>query len=344
MMNKKTTVFKIILLVLCMLQIMNCATENNVTAEKTEINTEETITDFGRHYIDLFYNGRLEELFAVFSDSMKEGLPMESLTSFHEDILTYIGLEKELESEEVIFENGIYYYSRIYNALKYSEKMLAQLAIDESGIIYSIYINVLPVVADNPNLDYITKTNLVLPFESEWYVIWGGRTLEQNYHAAYMDQRFVYDFLIVKNGSSYKNDGKNNEDYYCFGMELYAPADGVIHTVENNVHDNVPGVMNNEYPPGNFIVIDHENGEYSIMAHFKQSSIVVKPGDTVKQGQFLGLCGNSGNSSEPHLHFHMQDTPIFGNGIGIPAFFNNYFADGLPVEKGEPVQGQIIKK
>jgi murein DD-endopeptidase MepM/ murein hydrolase activator NlpD len=61
-------------------------------------------------------------------------------------------------------------------------------------------------------------------------------------------------------------------------------------------------------------------------------------------GDTLGLCGNSGNSSEPHLHYHLQDAPTFGKADGLPAFFVDYLADDKPVARGEPVQGQVIRR
>jgi len=64
----------------------------------------------------------------------------------------------------------------------------------------------------------------------------------------------------------------------------------------------------------------------------------------VKQGQIIGRCGNSGNTSEPHLHYHLQNSPKFGQSEGLPAQFVNYVADGERVERGEPVQGQRIMK
>lgn len=63
----------------------------------------------------------------------------------------------------------------------------------------------------------------------------------------------------------------------------------------------------------------------------------------MKAGQTLGLCGNSGNSSEPHLHYHLQNTGIFFDGDGLPAQFLNYVADGKAVERGEPRKGQQVR-
>ncbi|MBW7945575.1 MAG: peptidoglycan DD-metalloendopeptidase family protein, partial [Sphingomonadaceae bacterium] len=66
-------------------------------------------------------------------------------------------------------------------------------------------------------------------------------------------------------------------------------------------------------------------------------------GDTVKAGQTLGLCGNSGRTSEPHIHFHLQTGATFADaGTGLPANFHDMLVDGRPARDGEPVRGQAI--
>jgi murein DD-endopeptidase MepM/ murein hydrolase activator NlpD len=96
-------------------------------------------------------------------------------------------------------------------------------------------------------------------------------------------------------------------------------------------------------PAGNYVILDLDNDEYALLAHLKGNSILVEKGEDVEPGQHLGECGNSGNTSEPHLHFHLQDNPEFGKGRGLPAYFLSYTADGEHVERGEPVQGQTIE-
>jgi murein DD-endopeptidase MepM/ murein hydrolase activator NlpD len=100
--------------------------------------------------------------------------------------------------------------------------------------------------------------------------------------------------------------------------------------------------MNSRQIYGNHVVIDFSNGEFGVMCHFKKGSIRVKAGDLVKSHQILGLCGNSGNSSEPHLHIHLQDGKTLGSATGLPALFSNYMADGKMVQLGVPVRGQSI--
>jgi len=86
---------------------------------------------------------------------------------------------------------------------------------------------------------------------------------------------------------------------------VLAPAAGVVVNVVNDFTENHIGDLPPE-KPGNLIIIDHLNGEYSVLAHMKKSSISVSEGDTVRSGQMIGLCGNNGYSFGPHIHFHMQ--------------------------------------
>ncbi|HJQ38625.1 MAG TPA: peptidoglycan DD-metalloendopeptidase family protein [Thermoanaerobaculia bacterium] len=192
--------------------------------------------------------------------------------------------------------------------------------------------------------DYQTKSQLQLPFDGEWYVFWGGRTLEQNYHAVARDQRFAYDLVIRRKGFSHSGKRDENASYFCWDQPIYAPAAGTVTESVDGVEDNKPGVMNPSAPAGNHLVIDHGNGEYSLLAHFRKGTVVPKVGADVKQGQLVGRCGNSGNSSEPHLHYHLQNAPKYGEGDGLPAQFTNYTANGAALKRGEPVRGERIKR
>lgn len=196
--------------------------------------------------------------------------------------------------------------------------------------------------ADTGTEGYRTKTDLSLPFTGEWYAFWGGHDAYQNYHVVAPTQRFAYDFLVVRDGASHTGDGAENTDYYCFGRPVLAPAAGTVTVASDTLPDNSPGEMTAEAPPGNHVVIDHGNGEYSLLAHFRSGSIRVSAGDPVRAGQVLGECGNSGNSSEPHVHYHLQTGPAFGEGVGLPAPFTDFRADGEVVERGEPVRGQMV--
>lgn len=191
--------------------------------------------------------------------------------------------------------------------------------------------------------EYRTHAALYLPFDEEWHVYWGGRTVGKNRHAVARDQRFAYDFLILKERCSFSGAGNENSQYYCFGQGVYAPGDGVVIDVIDAIPDNVPGVMNADVPSGNHVVLDHGESEFSVIAHLQHGSVKVRKGDIVRAGDLAGLCGNSGNSSEPHLHYHLQNSGVLFRAEGLPAQFLDYVADGKPVTRGEPVAGQTIR-
>ncbi|MCC6651955.1 MAG: peptidoglycan DD-metalloendopeptidase family protein [Candidatus Eisenbacteria bacterium] len=192
------------------------------------------------------------------------------------------------------------------------------------------------------HLEYVTKTALRLPFEGEWFVVWGGRTVAQNYHAATRDQRFALDVLMVKDGSTHKGDGKALTDYWCYGQKALAPGAGTVVWMRDSLPDNAPGQTDAKNAIGNGVVIDHGNGEYSLLGHMQPKSLRVKTGDRVKAGQLLGLVGNSGNTSEPHIHYHLQNGPKPFDADGLPIPFTNLLVDGAPVAKAEVVKGQMV--
>jgi len=191
------------------------------------------------------------------------------------------------------------------------------------------------------------ETRLSLPFKGRWRVAWGGDTKELNQHHDVPNQRFAFDFLGAnEEGKTRKGDGRVNEDYFAFGREILAPADGTVTDVINGVRDNVPGSMNPYSGLGNAVFIQHREHEVSVLAHLKLGSITVKVGNKVKRGQVIALCGNSGNSSEPHLHYHLQNTPIIQDGTGIKCYFEKVIVIDGGDKKAKmnysPIKGDII--
>jgi murein DD-endopeptidase MepM/ murein hydrolase activator NlpD len=220
-----------------------------------------------------------------------------------------------------------------------------RVVLDEQDKIVGLWFG--PHAADIP-VPEKHVTVLRLPFAGRWQVVWGGDTKELNQHHDTPNQQYAFDLLGVnEQGRTRKGDGTRNEDFYAFGREVLAPADGVVTEVIEGVRDNQPGSMNPYSALGNAVFIQHRQSEVSVLAHFKQGSIRVKAGDQVKTGQALGLCGNSGNSSEPHLHYHLQNTPIIQDATGIKCFFENVVLtrDGKSVPQGHysPVKGDVVE-
>jgi hypothetical protein len=186
---------------------------------------------------------------------------------------------------------------------------------------------------------------LGLPFAGAWVVGWGGETPAHNYHVAARPQRYALDLAIWRAGATHRGDGKRNEDHWAWGQPIHAPVDGLVVTATDGAPDNVPGVIP-EIPTseaaGNHVVIELGPRAYLFLAHFQQGSVTVRPGARVRAGDHLGLCGNSGRSSEPHLHLHVQDSSTLSRGDGLPVVFANVLVDGVRVERAIPRQGQIL--
>jgi hypothetical protein len=137
-------------------------------------------------------------------------------------------------------------------------------------------------------------------------------------------QRFAIDFLqIDSTGSSHRpgSDPLKNESYYAYGTELLAVADGIVAATKDSIPQNVPGKLpkvDMATVGGNFVGIDIGGGKFALYAHAQPGSLRVKVGDRVKRGQVVALLGNSGNSTEPHVHFQIADGPAFLTSEGLP--------------------------
>jgi len=158
-------------------------------------------------------------------------------------------------------------------------------------------------------LDY-RYFNFKLPFMGSWKV-------SQGYNGSIThksDWAEALDFVIEDDEQrTYKNAGGKPEDYYCFGKPVLACGDGIVVTAIDKIDDNAVGSVNMKENWGNSIVIQHAAGLYSKVSHLKKASLKVKVGDCVKQGDIIALCGSSGRSPEPHLHFQLQTTPGIGS-------------------------------
>lgn len=177
--------------------------------------------------------------------------------------------------------------------------------------------------------NYHCKVEYRLPFEGEWAVVNGGVDKVLSHSWSILAQRYAYDFLVLdQEGHSFHGEPNNPDNYYCYGKKIVAPADGIVIQVHNKLPDSRiygNGMVDNHVKDirGNFIIIKHAEKEYSFIAHIKPNSILVKEGQKVLQGDEIGSCGNSGNSSEPHVHFHIQDGKSVFASAGLPISFQN---------------------
>ena len=139
---------------------------------------------------------------------------------------------------------------------------------------------------------------------------------------AYIAQRFAIDWVrIGPDGSTFHGDPKKNTSYLAYGTDALAVADGVVAAIKDGISENVPGeraqAVTLENVAGNHVLLDLGSGRRTLYAHLQPGSLRVKVGDRVRRGQVLGLVGNTGNSTEPHLHFHVAEgeSPLAAEGI-----------------------------
>lgn len=184
-----------------------------------------------------------------------------------------------------------------------------------------------------------------LPADAPLQVIWGGDSRAANQHVIVPDQRWAYDFLV----EPYFSGTAALEDYGCYGIPVVAPVAGLVTVAHDGEPDEVPGQASNNAtaPTGNYVVIKLEDtGTYLVIAHLKPGSLAVSAGQQVEEGQQIGQCGNSGNTSEPHIHIHHQrQDPAqypFNFAEGLPLYFRDHNGPAMPQGGVEVVDGKPV--
>jgi murein DD-endopeptidase MepM/ murein hydrolase activator NlpD len=194
---------------------------------------------------------------------------------------------------------------------------------------------------------FLSKTNLILPIQGKLF-IWEGHDFYAHHRRVPLSDpkvsqmglransnRFALDFEIVDNdGSMYHGDPYDKSNWYCYGASIYAPGAGKVIGAENGIPDNRfegKSVVHPSLPAnadakglGNYVLIDHGNDEYSLMLHMQPGSVLVRQGETVRQGQKIGRIGFSGDTIFPHLHYSLLSGPEVSQEEGIPAYFSEY--------------------
>jgi len=155
---------------------------------------------------------------------------------------------------------------------------------------------------------------------------------------AYISQRFAIDWVeAYPDGKTYQGDPADNKNYRAYGHEIHAVADGTVTETKDGIPQNTPGAKSLAVPitletiGGNHVITDLGNGLYAFYAHMQPGTLRVKVGDKVHRGQVLGLLGNTGNSSEPHLHFDICNASSMLACEGFPYAFASFEVVG----KGE---------
>lgn len=175
------------------------------------------------------------------------------------------------------------------------------------------------------------------PLKGEGFLCNNTTVLINNIHPIYqmkykgitrVPERFCADWIKVDEAGNYfKEDYQICENWYVYGEKVYAVADGQVVSVKDGNADQSP-VFTQPIPTtlfdgdGNSVVI-HINGGYATYGHLIPNSILVKPGQIVKNGDVLGRVGNSGGSDAPHLHFGLHTDFPYYISEGLPYYFNS---------------------
>jgi Peptidase family M23 len=146
-------------------------------------------------------------------------------------------------------------------------------------------------------------------------------------------ETFAIDWVQADaHGLAYRTDGKKPEDWIGYGAEILAVAPGTVVEVVRDLPNVTPGKnpegLTIAQIAGNRVIIDMGSGHYAMYAHLAPGSIQLHVGDYVRQGQKLGLLGNTGNSSAPHLHFQVMDRPSSLDDTSLPFVFDHMNLEG----------------
>lgn len=189
-----------------------------------------------------------------------------------------------------------------------------------------------------------TYIHIQLPFFGEWFVSQGhdGKITHKE------DWQYAWDFVVTdEEKHTFRLPGEKLNDFYCYGLPVLSPGDGYVVTVIDDIDDNDIGDVDLANNWGNTVVIKHAEFLYSKISHIKKGSFKVKAGDWVKRGEVIALCGNSGRSPEPHIHFQQQAMPSVGaKTLKYPISYYITKENGKPVLKSfdYPQEGESIYK
>ena len=305
--------------------------------------SQQRIVVEGRAITALVRAGDADGIFARFTPELARAVPLAQVERVLGDTLGVAPIRRRLTESALPMAPSRRAYAADH---RWGTKRISlQLVLDAGGRLAAINLAPPAALPVDPNAGRPLRARLALPFRGTWWVFWGGPSERQNYHVVAPDQRHAYDLVVWRSGGTHRGAGTRNSDYWAWGKPLLAPAAGVVVESVDGVRDNRPQVQvdNRRAPAGNHVVLDLGNGEFALLAHMQRGSVEVRAGQRVRRGELLGRTGNSGNSSEPHLHFHVQDRAgLFAGARGLPVSFVDYSADGRRIARGSPVQGQFI--
>lgn len=215
---------------------------------------------------------------------------------------------------------------------------------------------------------------LVLPFEGRWLTENSPARRVPSHGSDLLGGRYAIDFVGVdeRRRTARRNDWRTAfftepvDRFFAFGRPLRAPHAGTV----VQVHDGEPDheARRSQFTlasyalgqaarlregvaaiAGNYVVIAVGPTEYVALVHLRKGSLNVAVGDTVASGQFLGECGNSGNSTQPHVHLQVMDSLDLATAHGVPLAFERFrewppgASQALIRETGIPTEGAVVE-
>ncbi len=184
------------------------------------------------------------------------------------------------------------------------------------------------------------------PFKHCWIVVRGGVRREESHSWGLVSQRYAYDMIRVED---YEKLGslcryRRLSDWATYGAPVLASADGVVVAVRDGVPDNEPVGrirLSTRVLDGNYVVIKHSECAYTLYAHLRRGSIVVREEDKVRRGEAVGEAGNSGMSTAPHLHFQLMTNPSIVYTRSIPVKMTYTSTRGEKYTR-HPRRGEVV--
>jgi hypothetical protein len=299
----------------------------------------------------LMFN-RVKDLHGWMSPSLRARVSAVELSATGDRLRHHYGRPIGIVEERVHREGTLTWYSGLWvygtgktgTPDRVQRLVLYQFALNAQGeldrLLVREHLDVRKIEA--PARWYSTVTRLHFVSSGEWTIAHGGKRRMTNYHHGSPSQRYAYDMVVHKKGVARQGDGSSNKDYYCYGLPVFAPADGTIFRAIDGIADNRPGDRGTA--GGNGVIIDHGFGEYSSLWHMIPGTVKVKVGDKVTLGQELGKVGNSGRSTGPHIHFHVSTVPSPKGEVGLQAPFVDLYVDGQWYPRKMPVRGHRVRK
>ncbi len=300
---------------------------------------EEQAFTLGPEAVELFSTGDIEGLYDRFHESVQALVTLEDMESFYDSIIGVGPLGDRTDHRSMGAGRIVYYYA----TYEWMDTVLGfTFGFHDDGSILALSIAEMTDPLPEPYPDYDSVVEFQMPLPCLTYVVWGGRDELHNYHTYYAPNAYAYDFLVWKDGGTCDEPCATNEDYHIWGLPILAPADGVVVEAQDGNADNTPGEMNPANPAGNQVTLEVAEGEYVLFGHIQEGTVAVDVDDVVVAGQQLGLVGNSGNSSEAHLHIHLQDQIVYGpQAESMPMDFYEVLIDGEYFDRAMPVGSEF---